>query len=170
MITITASGFCPRQPDLRPIRENLFKCEFDICSRRNTKVDGAWTSVVESVTFVAWNDEARRLAEHLTAGSEITAVGSQETSTWEKDGVQKTRVLYKLLSYDLKRSGNSGGKVGRNEGSHAGDSDSRRREPLRQAASEGVGGRRTEPVPQRAQAQRESASRPAQDAVPKMVY
>lgn len=110
MITVTASGFSPRQPDLRPVSDTSVKCEFDVCCRRSTKVKGEWTTVFESVTFVAWNDDARFIAEHLTKGRELTAVGTQETSSWEANGETKRRTVYKLVAYDLKRSEPSAGR------------------------------------------------------------
>jgi single-stranded DNA-binding protein len=110
MITVTASGFSPRQPDLRPVNDTSVKCEFEVCCRRSTKVKGEWTTVFESVTFVAWNEDARYIAENLTKGRELTAVGTQETSSWEVNGETKRRTVYKLVAYDLKRSEPSAGR------------------------------------------------------------
>jgi single-stranded DNA-binding protein len=101
VITIMASGYCPRQPELRVLSENTVKCEFEVLSKRNTKEKGAWVTVVEAVTFVAWNDQARTLSEHLTAGREISATGRQETNRWEDATGPKKRVVYRLTDFEF---------------------------------------------------------------------
>lgn len=101
MITIMATGYCPRQPELRVLSESTVKCEFEVLSKRNTKEKGAWITVVESATFVAWNDQARTLSEHLTAGREITATGRQETNRWTDATGPKRRVVYRLTDFEF---------------------------------------------------------------------
>lgn len=122
MITVIAVGYCPRQPELRVLSETAVKCEFEVLSKRNVKEGGNWVSVIESATFVAWNDQARRLAEHLTAGREITATGRQETSRWtDATGVKKSRVVFRLTDFEFggprpeRRSDNSNGNTGSSE-------------------------------------------------------
>lgn len=102
MITIVAVGYCPRQPELRVLSESAVKCEFEVLTKRNSREGGAWVTVIESATFVAWNDQARTLAEHLTAGREITAMGRQETQRWtDGAGVNKKRIVHKLTDFEF---------------------------------------------------------------------
>jgi len=96
-----AVGYCPRQPELRLLSESTVKCEFEVLSKRNTKERGEWVTVVESATFVAWNDQARTLSEHLTAGREITAFGRQETNRWTDATGPKRRVVYRLTDFEF---------------------------------------------------------------------
>ena len=96
-----ATGYCPRQPELRVLSESTVKCEFEVLSKRNTKEQGVWVTVVESATFVAWNDQARVLSEHLTAGREITATGRQETNRWTDATGSKRRVVYRLTDFEF---------------------------------------------------------------------
>lgn len=102
MITIVAVGYCPRQPELRVLSESVVKCEFEVLTKRNSRESGAWVTVIESATFVAWNDQARTLAEHLTAGREITAMGRQETQRWtDGAGVNKKRIVHRLTDFEF---------------------------------------------------------------------
>lgn len=102
MIIVTADGYCAKQPVLTQINATTVKCEFAVISKRNVREDGQWTTVNEVATFVAWNDQARYVADKLVPGVELTAVGRQETSRWESAEGPRSRVLFSLLDVHIK--------------------------------------------------------------------
>jgi single-stranded DNA-binding protein len=104
MITITASGFVPRKPELQLVgAKRTPKCEFDVLDSRRTLVAGQWESVWESVTFVAWAEEAESIAERLDKGYQITCTGLQETSHWtDQAGAKHKAIRYRLTAWDSK--------------------------------------------------------------------
>jgi single-stranded DNA-binding protein len=88
MIAITASGFIAAKPELQLLSRENCKCEFRVLSTRRVKSkdSGEWQSVFESAAFVAWGEDARRVAESLDKGSNVNCTGIQETSSWTKPG------------------------------------------------------------------------------------
>lgn len=103
MMHLTAYGYVPQQPKLVMVNANNAKAEFEILDRRSVKVNGKWESAFESATFVAWNEDAERIAEMFTTGRDVWAVGRQETSRYEVDGVKKKRVVYRVVDWGIVR-------------------------------------------------------------------
>lgn len=98
MFSLVAIGFCPKQPQLKVLRQDLCKLEFEVCHKRWTR-DG---EVIESQTFVAWNDQAMELAEKLVPGVEIIATGRQETSRYQAgDGSTRSRTVFALTDIKI---------------------------------------------------------------------
>jgi single-stranded DNA-binding protein len=104
MITITASGFIARKPELVLVgAKRTPKCEFTVCDVRRDFQNGEWVDVWEYVTFVAWREEAEKVASRLDKGHTITCTGLQETSTWtDQQQVKHKSVKYRLTAWDSK--------------------------------------------------------------------
>lgn len=126
MITINAAGFIPAKPELQlvgPKRQH--KCEFTVVAQRRHFVKGELETVWERAVFVAWDEEADRIASTLDKGMDVHCTGTQETSKWtDGGGQQRQTVRFKLLSWQVLR---------RSRGADAGDDD-------RQSSSRRTGG------------------------------
>lgn len=102
---IISEGFITRQPALQRAGA-LEILEFAVVSKRpvRNKQTQEWTHVFESQTFVAWEDDARRLAEKLVPGKQVTVTGIQETSHFTgNDGEQKSRTVFRVLHCEIHR-------------------------------------------------------------------
>jgi single-stranded DNA-binding protein len=102
MITITAVGFIPEKPAVVLVgTKRARKCEFDVVWARRVWTNGEWRTCWERATFMAWDDEAEKVAERLDKGNDVTCIGTQETSEWMPSGATKKerRVKYALVSW-----------------------------------------------------------------------
>lgn len=101
MITVTAHGFLAEKPQLEVFGQNRQKAEFDVLWNRRQNVGGEWKTVWERATFIAWGEDAERVASTLEKGSEVSCTGLQETSEWidRATGAKRYRVRYKLTAW-----------------------------------------------------------------------
>jgi single-stranded DNA-binding protein len=110
MISIFASGFIPAKPELLLVgNKRRKKCDFTVVDSRRAWVDGGWETVWERVVFVAWDEEAEKVASMLDKGTNVSCTGVQETSKWS-DGSGQTRqaVKYRLTAWQIDRRGRAG--------------------------------------------------------------
>ena len=91
MITITARGRLAFQPELKLLGKGAV-CEFKLLSTRMYKGQ----PVTEAVTFVCFDNVAEDFCGTTVKGQEIEATGVQETQHYEKDGVKRSFVKYRL--------------------------------------------------------------------------
>lgn len=105
MISITASGFIAGKPELQLVgAKRSRKCEFAVVDTRRAFHNGEWQDVWERVTFVAWDEEAERIASTLDKGFTVCCTGLQETSPWtDSAGVTKKSVKYRLTAWSIER-------------------------------------------------------------------
>lgn len=103
MISVCAVGFLAEKPVLNLVREHLRVCEFTVLSTRRKKRDGELVTVWERAIFVAWGDEAERIASVLDKGSNVVVTGSQETEAWKPQGSADMRYTtkYRVTSWEL---------------------------------------------------------------------
>ena len=173
MFVLIAPGFCPKQPQLKVIRPDLCKLEFEVCEKRFSRGE----EVIESATFVAWNDEARDLAEKLVPGIEVIATGRQETSRYEVDGSPRSRTVYALTDLQFARrrapaaqhesgQGQQGGQRGYGGAQHSQQAPQppRQQQPGYRSAPQG---QQSVPPQQPAQHRQEASQQPAQAAGPR---
>ena len=102
MITVFAHGFVGEKPELQRVGKT-HKVEFDVVSQRSVrnKESQQWDKVWERATFVAWDDEAERIASTLDKGNNVTCTGVQETSSWvDNAGKKQYRTKYKLTAWN----------------------------------------------------------------------
>lgn len=170
MFVLTAVGFCPKQPQLKVIRPDLCKLEFELCAKRFTRGE----EVIESATFVVWNDEAQRLAEKLVPGVELMVTGRQETSRYEVDGSPRSRTVYAMtdLQFLQRRApaaqhdlghGQQGGQRGYGGGQHSPQpaqppQPPRQQRPGYRSAPQGQQGSPAQPAAQQRQGEAHSPS------------
>lgn len=102
MISCFAHGFVPEKPAVKLIGANKAKCEFTVVSPRSVKRSDGWETVWERATFVAWDDEAERVASRLDRGVIVTCTGNQETSVWtDSAGAKHYSTKYRLTSWTV---------------------------------------------------------------------
>ncbi len=110
MITIVATGFIPAKPELLLVgNKRRKKCEFTVVDSRRAWADGGWETVWERAVFVAWDEEAERVASTLDKGTNVTCTGMQETSKWvDNSGQARQAVKYRLTAWQIDRRGRTG--------------------------------------------------------------
>lgn len=91
MISITARGRLAFQPELKLIGNGAV-CEFRLLSTRLSRGQ----EITEAVTFVCYDDVAEEFCSGTVKGQEVEATGVQETAHYEKDGVKRQYVKYRL--------------------------------------------------------------------------
>jgi single-stranded DNA-binding protein len=102
MITCFAHGFIAEKPAVEMVGAGSCKCEFNVLWSRSVKRGGSWDTVWERATFVAWNDEAERVASRLDKGSRVTCTGTQETHSWDDQSGRKRYITkYRLTSWSV---------------------------------------------------------------------
>lgn len=105
MISIFASGFITGKPELQLVgTKRLRKCEFAVVATRRALQNGTWQDVWERATFVAWDEEAEKIASTLDKGFQVSCTGTQETNHWEDSaGGKHKSVKYKLTAWSIER-------------------------------------------------------------------
>lgn len=100
MITVTATGFMGEKPQLQVVGTTSQKVEFDVIWGRRAFSAGQWKTAWERATFVAWGEEAERVAGSLDKGSNVSCTGLQETSEWaDRDGNKRSKVKFRLTAW-----------------------------------------------------------------------
>lgn len=113
MMTITATGLIPRKPELLLVgKRHARKCEFVVVDSRWIPVDGKYQPVWERVVFVAWDDQAEKLAASLEPGCHVCCTGLLETERWEdKHGQKRFSPRYRLTAWAITRQSWKPGQV-----------------------------------------------------------
>lgn len=145
MITCFAHGFIPDKPTVELIGANKAKCEFTVVSQRSVRRGENWETVWERAIFVAWDEEAERVASRLDKGTNVTCTGNQETSHWtDASGAKRYITKYRLTSWVVEKhgSGKSSGEdrslsggAARNADRHAGAAQAQRGQSARRTDS-----------------------------------
>jgi single-stranded DNA-binding protein len=100
MISVTATGFIGEKPQLQVVSASSQKVEFDVIWGRRAFSAGQWKTAWERATFVAWGEEAERIAGSLDKGNNVSCTGLQETSEWtDRDGNKRSKVKFKLTAW-----------------------------------------------------------------------
>ena len=90
---VTLMGNLTRDPELRNTPNGQSVCSFSLALNRSYKAaDGNWTEVTDFVDIVAWGPLGERVAQYLTKGRPALVSGRLQSSSWEKDGVKRTKV------------------------------------------------------------------------------
>ncbi len=113
MMTITATGLIPQKPELLLVgKRHARKCEFTVVDSRWIPVDGKYRSVWERVVFVAWDDQAEKLASSLEPGCHVCCTGLLETERWEdKHGQKRYSPRYRLTAWAITRKSWKPGQI-----------------------------------------------------------
>lgn len=103
-------GNLTRDPELRTIPSGQSVCSFSLALNRSFKgADGNWQEATDYVDVVAWGPLGERVAQYLSKGRPCLVNGRLQSSSWEKDGVKRSKV--EVNAQDVTFLG------GRNEGS-----------------------------------------------------
>jgi single-stranded DNA-binding protein len=105
MMTITATGFIAQQPELLTVGDrHARKCEVAVVDSRWISVNGNAQRIWERVVFVAWDEQAEKLASILETGSHVCCTGLLETHHWtDKKGNRRSNPRYRLTAWSLLR-------------------------------------------------------------------
>jgi single-stranded DNA-binding protein len=103
MISISVSGVLVAKPYVLAIGEGTRrKCEFTVFDLRRVRVAGQWQPVWERVVFVAWDEEADRVALIMNKDSHVSCTGLQETHQWlNPQGERRMAVKYRLTAWSV---------------------------------------------------------------------
>ena len=103
MISISVSGVLVAKPQVVNVGSgNSRKCEFTVFDLRRVRVGDTWQPVWERVVFVAWDDEADRVALIMNKGAHVSCTGLQETHQWvDQQGERRLAVKYRLTAWSI---------------------------------------------------------------------
>jgi single-stranded DNA-binding protein len=103
MISISVSGVLVAKPQVVHVGSSISrKCEFTVFDLRRVRVADAWQPVWERVVFVAWDDEADRVALIMSKGAHVSCTGLQETHQWvDRQGERRLAVKYRLTAWSV---------------------------------------------------------------------
>ena len=103
MISISVSGVLVAKPNVVAIGEGAHrKCEFTVFDLRRVRVAGQWQPVWERVVFVAWDEEADRVALVMHKDAHVSCTGLQETHQWmDPQGERRLSVKYRLTAWSV---------------------------------------------------------------------
>lgn len=86
-------GNLTRDPELRSTPTGQNVCSFSLALNRSYKgSDGNWQEVTDYVDCVAWGPLGERVNQYLQKGRPCLVNGRLQSSTWEKDGVKRSKV------------------------------------------------------------------------------
>ncbi|MDQ3065220.1 MAG: single-stranded DNA-binding protein [bacterium] len=86
-------GNLTRDPELRTIPSGQSVCSFSLALNRSFKgADGNWQEATDYIDVVAWGPLGERVAQYLSKGRPCLVNGRLQSSSWEKDGVKRSKV------------------------------------------------------------------------------
>ncbi|MGH7195235.1 MAG: single-stranded DNA-binding protein [Candidatus Saccharimonadales bacterium] len=86
-------GNLTRDPELRQIPSGQSVCSFSLALNRAYKnQSGEWQEATDFVNIVAWAALGERVSQYLTKGSRCLVQGRLQSSSWEQDGVKRSKV------------------------------------------------------------------------------
>lgn len=103
MISISVTGVLVAKPFVELVGDsNSRRCEFTVFDMRRLRVSGQWQPVWERVVFVAWDEEADRVALIMNKGTHVSCTGLQETHQWvDPQGDRRLSVKYRLTAWSV---------------------------------------------------------------------
>lgn len=117
-------GNLTRDPELRTIPSGQSVCSFSLALNRSFKgADGNWQEATDYIDVVAWGPLGERVAQYLSKGRPCLVNGRLQSSSWEKDGVKRSKVEVNAQDVTfLGGRGEGGGDSGGGAPAPAGDS------------------------------------------------
>lgn len=125
MISCFANGFIAEKPSIQMVGTNRAKCEITVIWGRSVKKGTEWETAWERAVFVAWDDEAERIASRLDKGTRVSCTGTQETSNWsDASGQKRYNTKFRLTSWVVEhQSRPQAAPEGRQQGGYASSQD-----------------------------------------------
>jgi len=121
MISCFANGFIAEKPSIQMVGTNRAKCEITVIWGRSVKRGTEWETAWERAVFVAWDEEAERVASRLDKGTRVSCTGTQETSSWaDGTGQKRYSTKFRLTSWVVERQNQpQAAPDGRQQGGYA---------------------------------------------------
>lgn len=105
-------GNLTRDPELRTIPSGQSVCSFSLALNRSFKgADGNWQEATDYVDVVAWGPLGERVAQYLSKGRPCLVNGRLQSSSWEKDGVKRSKVEVNAQDVTFLGGRNEGGET-----------------------------------------------------------
>lgn len=91
--TATIVGNLTRDPEVKFTSSGKAMCRFSVAVSKRVQVDGQWQDGPTSFyDIVTWGQLAENVAASVGKGSRVIVHGRLEQSSWETDGVKKSKV------------------------------------------------------------------------------
>jgi single-strand DNA-binding protein len=114
-------GNLTRDPELRTIPSGQTVCSFSLALNRSYKGgDGNWQETTDYIDVVAWGPLGERVAQYLSKGRPCLVNGRLQSSSWEKDGIKRTKVEVNAQDVTFLGGRGEGGSEGSPDASAAG--------------------------------------------------
>ncbi len=113
-------GNLTRDPELRTIPSGQSVCSFSLALNRSFKgADGNWQEATDYIDVIAWGPLGERVAQYLSKGRPCLVNGRLQSSSWEKDGVKRSKVEVNAQDVTF-LGGRDGAEGGSNSASDSG--------------------------------------------------
>ena len=91
---VTLSGNLTRDPELRSTQSgmNILNFGMAVNDRRRNGATGEWEDYANFVECVLFGSRAEFLSRTLHKGSKVAVVGKLRYSSWERDGVKRSKL------------------------------------------------------------------------------
>ena len=95
MMTACGTGRFVREPELKEVGETCV-CEFSLAVNEFRKVNGERRKFAHFFDFVAWDKAAKVIVEYCGKGDELEFRATPRQDKWEKDGVKRSKIMFRL--------------------------------------------------------------------------
>jgi single-strand DNA-binding protein len=138
-------GNLTRDIELRHTQGGQALAKFGMATNRKYTVNGESKEETCFVDLTAWGRQAEVLSQYVKKGSQLFVEGRLQYSTWEKDGVKKSKldVVVENFQFVGGRGGGSDFGGGGDEGGgerRGGGGGGARRQPQQEGGAGGAGG------------------------------
>ena len=112
---VVVDGNLTRDPELHQSQSgsSLLKFGIAVNDRRKNPASGEWEDYANYIDIVVFGNRAQSLAQILTKGMKVCISGKLRWSSWEKDGVRRSKIEVVADEVSLaQRGGQSKGQYG----------------------------------------------------------
>ena len=97
------SGNVTRDAEMRQTSTGKTVTNFTLAYDLRRMKQGEWQYVPNYLDVKIWGTYGEKICERLTKGAAVTVVGELEQSTWEKDGIKRTKFEITASSIDVQK-------------------------------------------------------------------
>ena len=100
MFRAFGSGRFTRDPESRQVGDTKV-CEFSLAVDERRKVNGENKKFVSYFDFEIWDKAADVICQYCQKGDLLEVVCTPRQHKWESDGIKRSRVIYRVDSFNL---------------------------------------------------------------------
>jgi single-strand DNA-binding protein len=101
------SGNVTRDAEMRQTSNGKTVTNFTLAYNLRRMKQGEWQYVPNYLDVKIWGTYGEKVCERLVKGAAVTVVGELEQSTWEKDGIKRTKFEIIASTVDVQKRTNA---------------------------------------------------------------